>query len=147
MFIINVLLLFIGLFGAPQFAKFLKIPKRILHPCILMLCVVGTYGVQSSTFDVKMMFLFGIMGYIFVKLGIPRAPVVLALVLGTTLEENLRRTMTLARGDLWAFFWKRTGETPIALIVLIITALLLVGPPLVNTFKKIKQKSDKTETV
>lgn len=138
MFIINILLLFIGLLGAPQFAKFLKIPKRILHPCILMLCVVGTYGVQGSTFDVKMMFLFGVIGYLFVKLGIPRAPVVLALVLGNTLEKNLRRTMTLARGDLWGFFWKRTGETPIALIVLGITLFLLFGIPLISAVKKFR---------
>lgn len=136
MFIINILLLFIGLLGAPQFAKFLKIPKRILHPCILMLCVVGTYGVQGSTFDVKMMFLFGVIGYLFVKLDIPRAPVVLALVLGNTLEKNLRRTMTLARGDLWGFFWKRTGETPIALIVLGITLFLLFGVPFISAVEK-----------
>ena len=140
MFIINALLLFIGLLGAPQFAKFLKIPKKILHPCILLLCVVGTYGVQSSTFDVRMMFLFGIIGYIFSKLGIPRPPIVLGLVLGTTLEENLRRTVTLSRGDMWGFFWNRTSETPIALIVLIITVLLLIGPPIVSAIKKVAGK-------
>lgn len=137
MFIINILLLFVGLLGAPQFAKFLKIPKRILHPCILMLCVVGTYGVQSSTFDVKMMLLFGVLGYLFVKLGIPRAPVVLALVLGTTLEQNLRRTMVLARGNLWGFFLSRTGETPIALIVLAITIALFVGPWVMKLVKRV----------
>ncbi|MGI6029081.1 MAG: tripartite tricarboxylate transporter permease [Candidatus Heteroscillospira sp.] len=136
MFIINIALLFVGLLGAPQFAKFLKIPKHILHPCILVLCVIGTYGVQGSTFDVKMMFLFGVIGYVFSKLGIPRPPIVLGLVLGTTLEENLRRTVTLSRGDLWGFFWKRTAETPIALIVLIITVMLLFGPPILRIIKK-----------
>ena len=101
-----------------------------------MLCVVGTYGVQGSTFDVKVMFLFGVIGYLFVKLEIPRAPVVLALVLGNTLEKNLRRTMVLARGDLWGFFWKRTGETPIALIVLAITVFLLLGVPILSALRK-----------
>lgn len=127
MFIINVMLLFVGLLGAPQFAKFLKIPKHILHPCILMLCVMGTYGVQNSIFDVWMMLLMGVVGYIFVKLDIPRAPVVLALVLGATLEENIRRTVTLARGDFWSFFVTRTMTTPIALIVIVITVALLIG--------------------
>jgi len=135
MFIINALLLVIGLLGAPNFAKFLKIPNRILHPCILLLCVVGTYGVQGSIFDVQMMFIFGLMGYIFVKLGIPRAPIVLSLVLGTTLEDNIRRTMVLSRGNMWGFFWKRTAETPIALIVLVITIGLLIGPPIMKLIR------------
>lgn len=74
-----------------------------------MLCVVGTYGVQGSTFDVKMMFLFGVIGYLFVKLDIPRAPVVLALVLGNTLEKNLRRTMTLT-GEICGDF---SGNAPV----------------------------------
>ena len=93
-----------------------------------------------------MMFLFGVIGYLFVKLDIPRAPVVLALVLGNTLEKNLRRTMTLARGDLWGFFWKCTGETPIALIVLGITLFLLFGVPFISAVKKfwIRMKQSKS---
>lgn len=142
MFIINMLLLVIGLFGAPQFAKFLKLPKRILHPCILMLCVVGTYGVQGSTFDVKMMFVFGLLGYLFVKLDIPRPPVVLALVLGTTLEKNLRRTMTLARGDLVGYFITRTKEIPIAAIVLLITIVLLAAPGISKLKDRMKKKAE-----
>ena len=140
MFIINALLLVIGLLGAPQFAKFLKIPKKILHPCILLLCVMGTYGVQGSLFDVKMMFVFGLLGYAFVKLGVPRAPMVLGLVLGKILEQNLRRTMTLARGDLWGFFLKRTAETPIALIILVITIGILVAPSILSLRKKRAEK-------
>ena len=146
MFIINALLLVIGLLGAPRFASLLRIPKKILHPCILLLCVIGTYGVQSSLFDVKMMFVFGLLGYAFVKLDIPRPPMVLGLVLGQILEQNLRRTMTLARGDLWGLFMKRTAESPIALILLVITVGILVVPSILPLIRKKKKETVTDET-
>ena len=138
MFLINILILVLGLLGAPYFAKLLQFPRQLLNTVIIILCVVGTFGVQNSMFDVKVMFVFAVIGYLFTKLEIPRAPIVLALILGTMMEENLRRWLSLADGNYWGYFIEGTKKTPIALIVFLITIFTLISP----LFKKKKMFSE-----
>lgn len=134
MFLINILILVLGLFGAPYFAKLLNFPRHMLNTVIMVLCVVGTFGVQNSMFDVRVMVVFAIIGFVFTKLDIPRAPIVLALILGTMMEENLRRWLSLSNGDYWGYFLECSAKTPIAPIVLAITLFTLISP----LFKKKK---------
>lgn len=128
MFIVNVLILVLGLAGAPYFAKLLRAPKPIMNTVILILCVVGTFGVQNSMFDVKVMLFFSIIGYLMTKLSLPRAPIVLALILGPLMEENLRRWLELSNGDYFNFFISSCAKNPIAPVIFTITILTLVMP-------------------
>ncbi len=138
MFLINIMILVLGLLGAPYFAKLLKFPRQLLNTVILVLCVVGTFGVQNSMFDVRVMVVFAIIGYIFTKLEVPRAPIVLALILGSMMEENLRRWFSLANGQYLAYFMECSQKTPIAPIILALTLFTLISP----LFKKTKVFSE-----
>ncbi len=128
MLIINVLILVLGLFCAPYFAKLLKVPKPIMNTVILLLCVIGTFGVQNSMFDVFIMALFALVGYLMTKMDLPRAPIVLALILGPLMEENLRRWVDLANGSYGEFFISSCAKNPIAPIIFAITIFTLVSP-------------------
>jgi putative tricarboxylic transport membrane protein len=70
----------------------------------MVICAIGAYTVHNSMFDVWMMMLFGILGYIFKKLQYPLAPLVLAIVLGDRAEASFRQAMLVAQGDLSVFF-------------------------------------------
>jgi len=101
--------------------KLLTIPYRLLYPAILLFCCVGVYSLSNSPFDVMQTAVFGVVGYIWVKLECEPAPLILGFILGPLMEENLRRAMLLSRGDATVFF-----QRPISLTMLLIAALLLV---------------------
>ena len=101
--------------------KLLSIPYRWLFPAIVLFCAIGVYSTNNNTFDVWMVGFFGIVGYAFLKLGCEPAPLLLGLILGPMMEENLRRALLLSRGD-WSVFATR----PISAGLLIGAALLLV---------------------
>jgi putative tricarboxylic transport membrane protein len=105
------------------FARVLSAPPRVLLTLILMLCVVGSYSVQNSTFDILVMICAGVVGYLMNKVGMPTAPIVFGLVLGPILEENLRRSLIVYRD--WSIFIQR----PISATLLAISALVLLYPP------------------
>jgi putative tricarboxylic transport membrane protein len=128
MAMINVLFLVFGMFGAKYFAKLLQIPRPLLNTSILALCVIGTYAVQSSIFDVGAMLVFGIMGYLMTKQGIPRAPMVLALILGPLLEENFRRWLSLADGEYVKVLMTAFTTNPVSLVLVIIVLLTFFLP-------------------
>jgi TctA family transporter len=116
--------LFLVLLNLPLigiWVKLLSVPYRLLYPAILMFCCIGVYSVNNSATDVGLALLFGLLGYIFIKLDCEPAPLLIALVLGPMMEENLRRAMTLSRGDPTVFFTR-----PLSLGLLIVAAILLV---------------------
>ena len=86
-----------------------------------MFCCIGVYTVNNSVFDVYMTAGFGLLGYIFIKLGCEGAPLLLGFVLGPMMEENFRRSLLLSRGDFSVFFTR-----PISLGLLIAAALLVL---------------------
>jgi TctA family transporter len=88
----------------PLFAAILRIPFSIVAPVILVICAIGAYTVHGSMFDVWLMILFGIMGYVFKKLDYPLAPMVLALVLGDRAEDAFRQSMLGSGGEMSVFF-------------------------------------------
>ena len=90
------ILLALGLFVAPKICKIIAVPKNILLPVVTVLCVVGSFACNNRLFDVGLMFAFGLLGFIMRLRGYPQAPLVLALVLGKTMDSNFRRAMSLA---------------------------------------------------
>ena len=136
MYLGNVVGLVIVLTCVPLFAAILRIPFSIIAPCILVVCAVGSYTVQNSMFDVWMMAVFGVAGYVFNKLGYPLAPLVLAIVLGDKAEEGFRQAMLLSQGSLSIFWsnWLVGGIMTLGMLMLFWPLIgwlkdRIVGPP------------------
>jgi putative tricarboxylic transport membrane protein len=104
MYLGNIVGLLVVLTTVPWWAAILHIPFGIIAPVIIVICCVGAYTVHNAMFDVVLMLLFGVVGYVFKKLGYPLAPMVLALVLGDMAESSFRQSMLLSQGDL-SIFW------------------------------------------
>ncbi|MGY2907892.1 tripartite tricarboxylate transporter permease [Bradyrhizobium sp. URHC0002] len=121
MWIGNLMLVIINLPLIGIWVKLLTVPYRFLAPAILLFCCIGAYSLQNSTFHVIQIAIFGVLGYIFMRLGCEGAPFLLGLVLGPQLEEYFRRAMLLSRGDPLVFL-----QRPISLSLILATAALLI---------------------
>jgi putative tricarboxylic transport membrane protein len=126
MLICNVLMLVQGLAFARFFTLLLSTPKAILQSLILCFCVVGSYSVNNSLFDVFLMLLFAVIGYLLHLTKVPRTPMVLSLILGPLAESNLRRSITIYGGGMRLL--EAYLQRPIALGILVLTAVLLAYP-------------------
>src|SRR5712664_617916 len=104
MYLGNLAGLIIVLTCVPLFAAILRIPFSIIAPVILVFCAIGAYTVHNSTFDVVMMLVFGVIGYVLKKCNYPLAPMVLAIVLGDKAEESFRQSLLASGGGLGVFF-------------------------------------------
>src|SRR6476469_1877137 len=104
MYLGNLAGLVVVLTTVPLFASILRIPFSIIAPVIVVICAIGAYTVHNALFDIWLMLLFGVAGYVFKKLSYPLAPLVLALVLGDRAEDSFRQSMLMAQGDLRIFF-------------------------------------------
>jgi len=121
MWIGNAMLVILNLPLIGIWIKLLTVPYRWLYPSIVLFCAVGVYSTNNNTWDIWMVGLFGLVGYIFHKLGTEPAPLLLGFILGPMMEENLRRALLLSRGD-WSVFVTR----PLSAGLLAAAALLLV---------------------
>lgn len=121
MFIGNLMLLVINLPLAPFFASLLRIPYLYLAPGILLLSAVGAYATNLQLFTVGLTLFFGIVGYLMIKAKLPRAPLILGLVLAPIMEQSLRQSLIMSRGSPSIFV-----DRPIALILLIAVIASLV---------------------
>lgn len=104
MYLGNLVGLLVVLTCVPLFAAILRIPFSIIAPVILVLCAIGAYTVHNNTFDVVMMMVFGVVGYVMKKCNYPMAPLVLAIVLGDKAEEAFRQSLLGSQGSLGVFF-------------------------------------------
>jgi putative tricarboxylic transport membrane protein len=104
MYLGNLVGLIIVLTCVPVLAAILRIPFSIIAPVILVLCAIGAYTVNNNVFDVIMMMVFGVLGYVMKKCNYPLAPLVLALVLGKMAEESFRQSLLSSQGNLGIFF-------------------------------------------
>jgi putative tricarboxylic transport membrane protein len=125
MYIGNVLLLVLNLPLVPLFAQILRLPYYVLYPFILGISMVGVYSVNGSLFDIWVMSLFGLLGYVMRKLDFPAAALVLGMVLGDILERALRQSLMMSQGDLTILITR-----PISGTLLAIAAILLCLPAL-----------------
>jgi TctA family transporter len=121
MWIGNVMLILLNLPLIGIWVKLLQIPYRFLYPAILVFCCIGVYTVNNSIMDVYITASFGVIGYLFFKLGCEPAPLLLGFVLGPMMEENFRRALLLSRGDFTTFVTR-----PLSLGLLIAAALLVI---------------------
>ncbi len=137
MWIGNFMLVIINLPMVGLWVRLLMVPYRMLFPAILLLCAIGVYGVNNSWVEVLLMAGFGVIGYFLYKLGCEPAPLVLALVLGPLMEENLRRALLISRGDPLVFI-----QRPIS-AVLLVMCLLLVLAFVMPGLKKTRQEAFK----
>ncbi len=120
MYIGNVMLLVLNIAFVPAFVAVLRVPYRVLLPLIAIFCVVGVYSVNYSVFDLWIMLVFGVIGYLTNKMYYPQAPLVLALVLGGQLEVSLRQSLKMSEGDISTFFTRPISGVIMAIVVIII---------------------------
>lgn len=127
MFIGNLMLLALNMPLVKVFAKIIQTPAKYLIPIIVAISVFGVYAVQASVFDLMLLLICGVAGYFLAKNDFPLAPLVLGLVLGPMIENNMRRALTASNGDFLIFV-----EKPISLVFLIIAVLWLSIPVLLK---------------
>jgi putative tricarboxylic transport membrane protein len=140
MYIGNGMLLILNLPLIGIWVQVLRIPYRILFPLILLFCLIGVYSVGNTVFDIYIMILFGIVGYLMKKFDYEGAPLVLAFVLGPLMENNLRKSLIMSQGDFSIFFTR-----PLASASLILAIFFLVSP-LIPWMRKKRKKIPTEET-
>lgn len=131
MWIGNLMLVILNLPMIGLWIKLLSIPYKWLFPAIVLFCAIGVYSENNNTFEIWMVAVFGVLGYVFHKLGCEPAPLLLGLILGPMMEENLRRALLLSRGE-----WSVLVTRPLSASLLAIAAVLLVIVLLPNVRRK-----------
>jgi putative tricarboxylic transport membrane protein len=121
MWIGNLMLVVLNLPMIGLWVKLLAVPYRLLFPAIMAFSAIGIYSVNNSSFEIYLTALFGILGFVWLKLGFPLAPMLLGFVLGPMVEEHLRRAMLMSGGDPSVFI-----RRPISLAFLVATVLILI---------------------
>ena len=116
----NLLLVVLNLPLVGLWVQLLKVPYRWLFPAIIMFCAIGNYSINNSPMDLYLVGIFGVLGYVLLKLDMPGAPLILGFVLGPLMEENLRRALLISRGDPSVFFTR-----PLSLSFMLATVFVL----------------------
>ncbi|MFY9184464.1 MAG: tripartite tricarboxylate transporter permease [Limnohabitans sp.] len=127
----NLIMIPLGILCIKVAKRILKVPREILMPMILLFCVVGTFAINNSVFQIGVMLVAGILAYVMEANKFPVAPAILGVVLGGMLEENFITSMIKSNGDLTAFV-----SRPIALALAILTALVWLTPMLLRALHK-----------
>lgn len=134
MWIGNLLLLILNIPMVGVWVRVLKIPYRILFPSILLFICIGVYATNNNVFDILMLAGFGVVGYVLSKLDCPAAPLLLGVILGPLIEENLRRALLISGGDPSVFI-----THPISLGLLLVAAAVVV----VFSYSGLRARSNK----
>jgi TctA family transporter len=132
MYLGNFLLLLLNLPLIGLWVRMLKVPYPILFPLILIFCLIGCFSLNYSVFDICMMGIFGIMGYLLRKLDFELTPLILAFILGPLFEDKLRHTLLIYKGDLTVLITR-----PISAIFIVI-AFFLIILQLIPKMRKLK---------
>lgn len=138
MYLGNVILVIIGICGVSLFVKVLNVKGTTLNALIFAFILMGAYALENSMFTVGLTLFFGILGYIFKKLNVPAAPMVLGIVLGYLTESNLRQALIIDDGDMW-----RVITHPISAVILVLAVLLAFGTPIKNGISKFVTNKNK----
>src|SRR5919107_113943 len=125
MWIGNMMLVVINLPMIGMWVKLLQVPYKFLYPAILVFCCIGAYSVNNNVFDVYSTAIFAVFGYLFSKLKMEPAPLLIGFVLGPMMEEHLRRAMLLSRGDPIIFLQRPISATMLAIGAIALAAMLL----------------------
>jgi putative tricarboxylic transport membrane protein len=120
----------------PVFAAILRVPFAAIAPMIVVSCAIGAYAIQNAMFDIWLMLAFGVVGYVFKKVGIPLAPFTLALVLGSRAEDAFRLAMIGSEGDL-RVFW----SNPLVGSISTLAVMLLFWPLISAAFERLRSRA------
>lgn len=130
LFIANVMLFFMNVPLVRVFAAMLNIPSWLLVPGIVTISFIGVYAINGTTFDLVLMVIIGIIGYFLRKFNVPMAPLVLGVVLGDMMEQNLRRALSITNGDIGILY-----ESKLAIGLWIAAAVVGIVPPLLRKLR------------
>ena len=128
-----IMILILGLLSTKFASLILKVPQEVIWVIVVGFCILGSYAVNNSMFDVYVMFAAGFVGFLCKRCEVPLGPFVLALLLGNLCESNFRRALSMSLGD-YSIFLTR----PITVVLLILTVLSLVLPAIGQLRKKSK---------
>ncbi len=112
----------LGLSMVKTIVKVLQIPRQKLMPVVFVLCVIGSFAIQSRLFDIRVMIVFGVIGYLMREMEYPVAPMILGIILGDILDKNLRRSLILSDGNLLPFFTR-----PLCFVIFFITLFTILS--------------------
>jgi putative tricarboxylic transport membrane protein len=135
MYLGNIVGLLVVLTCVPLFAAILRIPFSIIAPIILVFCAIGAYSVHNSSFDVVVMLVFGVIGYILKKCEYPLAPMVLAIVLGDKAEEAFRQSLLASQGSMTIFF-----SNGLVSAIMALALIALFWPVIQNAFASLRTR-------
>jgi putative tricarboxylic transport membrane protein len=135
MWIGNAMLLVINLPLLGLWVKLLSVPYRLLYPAVLLFCVIGVYSTNTEAAQLVLTALFAVFGYLLVRIGCEPAPLVLGFILGPLMEENLRRSLVMSRGDPLIFI-----ERPIS-VVLLSMSLAVVALIVLPQFRSTRERA------
>jgi len=140
---VNITMFFVGALGAQAFTRILRVPEPLLMAMVVVISLVGAYGVRGNPIDLITAFAAGVGGFLLRKNGFPLAPMVIGMVLSQMIENSLRQGLLITRGDFFAFF-----QRPIALTLFLLTAAILIWPVVSQILAKRKkhQSRDHIET-
>jgi putative tricarboxylic transport membrane protein len=142
MYVGNILLLIMSIPLVGLFVRILRVKPTVLAPITVLITLIGVYTVNNDVFDIVLVIVFGALGYLMKKLGFDPGPLVLAFVLGSLLEDSLRRSLLIFDGDATGFFGR-----PISGTLLVVFVLVAALPPLRALAKRRKEsRLDKKET-
>lgn len=131
---VNLLMFFVGAVGAQAFTRVLRIPEPLLMGLVVVIALIGAYGVRGNPIDLLTAFVAGVGGFVLRKNGFPLAPMVIGMVLSEMIENSLRQGLLITRGDFLAFF-----QRPISLTLFLLTAGILAWPLIRRPFAKRRQ--------
>jgi len=134
----NLLMIPFGYLAIKASSQMLRVPRNILMPGILMFCIVGSFSINNSIFDVGMMMVMGVIGYFMEANGFPVAPVVLGIVLGPIVEKNFMMSMIKTDWDATQFFTR-----PVSAILCIITLFIWFSPVFMALLERTKKRNNR----
>jgi TctA family transporter len=136
MWIGNLMLLVINLPLIGIWVRLLSVPYRLLYPAILLFCVIGIYSTNTNVAELVVCAVFAVFGYMLLRFGCEPAPLVLGFILGPLMEENLRRSLVLSRGDPMVFL-----QRPISAVLLAMTVLTVLALIVLPQFRRTRQEA------
>jgi len=128
--LVHGILIIVGMLGIKIFGTILKLPRNIVMVIVLIFSVIGSYAIRNSFFDIYIMTLFGILGYFFEFVDIPLPPMILGIILGPMIENNLRVGLIKTHGGFGEFIFD-----PICLTLILLIVFVFFGGPILNLFR------------
>jgi putative tricarboxylic transport membrane protein len=142
LFLGNFMLLVMNIPLVGLFVRLLAVPPYVLMPAVAMISFVGIYSISGSTFDLMLMVGFGVLGYLCRKLDVPTVPIILGILLGNQMENNLRRALTISNGE-WDILW----GSPLAVGLWVAALIGFLAPLLIGRYLRTPRPATELDTV